>query len=419
MGRKFYWLMLLGVFLGAAGAAADVSWHFSRLFDEFSPPHNIATSGMVLNIVLLYWALWRHRAELSAPERTGLLLNAAGVALFLVTAPLDLLVHLIYGIDITTWSPTHLSLFYSAVLGLVGLLLAWVASPDGRKAGAWLLTGGIGTFLLSATLFPAYQQEYAAVALASLQRTGRAPWYVAPDMWRLAGPQAEKLAHGNIPDWLYIVYIAACVAFSLALVSALIRGHWASRAPHRLWHAFYGFGAATGVVALYLLFRLTARSIFGQVGMPTSELPWWELPLAAGIDLALLVAALLPDVLRAQPRVRILAAALGAGVGAAALSQTMELLRAHGDTVPTNPAGALPFAILAALLAAGLGAAIGARILTLAATAPAARTVRAEEPVPVGVAPALPRAHTFGPDGRVAHALERALRLAGSRGTRG
>jgi hypothetical protein len=377
---------------------------------------------MILNIILLYWALWRHRDRVTGAERTGLLLNAAGVAIFLVTAPLDLLVHLIYGVDITTWSPTHLALFYAAVLGLCGLLLAWVASPDGRKRGAWLLTGGIGVFLLSATLFPAYQQEYAAVALKSLQLTGHAPWYVAPDMWRLAGPQAQKLAHGNIPDWLYVVYAAACVAFSLSLVSTLVRGHWASQDRRRAW---YGFGTATAVVAAYLLFRITARAIFSRVGMPTSELPWWELLLAVCIDVALAVAATLPafklprwmplpNTLSAGARLAALAAAVGAGLGAVGLSLTMELLRAHGDTVPANPGGALPFAILMGALAAGFGATLGARMLALASAVPAPE----RQPAMVASASVLDRERTFGPDGRVAHALERAVRYAVSRGGR-
>ena len=138
MGRKFYVVWLTSAFLGAAGAAGDVSWHFSRLFDEFSPPHDIATAGTILNIVLLYWALVHERHRLAGPERFGLLVNAAGLVIYAVTIPLDLTYHLIFGIDITTWSPTHLMLFYSSCLGQVGALIAWLASPTARMRGGWV-----------------------------------------------------------------------------------------------------------------------------------------------------------------------------------------------------------------------------------------------------------------------------------------
>lgn len=385
MGRKFYGLWLLAAFLGAAGAAADVSWHFSRLFDEFSPPHDVATAGFILNLVLLWYALYRHRERVTGPERTGLLINAAGLALFLIGTPIDLTWHVIYGIDITTWSPTHLLLFYSAVLGQVGVLLAWLSSPTSRQRGAWVITFGISLLMLSATLFPFYQQEYAAIALDSLVRTGRAPWFVAPDMWALAGTQAQRLAHGGVPDWLYPVGEALLLSWALALSAVLMRTRlpeWDRDEAAGKASVWYGFGAATGLVVVYLLLRLLARTFFHLVGMPIAVIPVWQVPLALALDLALLVAALLPAGpwlarlpfplwVPARARQQVLLAAFGGVVGMLAYYGTMAGLRAGHTVEPPTPLATLPFALILAAFGAGIGTLLAARIAQSASAAPA------------------------------------------------
>jgi hypothetical protein len=385
VGRRFYALWLFAAFLGAAGAAGDVSWHFSRLFDELSPPHDVATTGFIINIALLWWALVRQRERVTGPERTGLLINAAGLAVFLVATPLDLGWHLIFGIDITTWSPTHLLLFYSAVLGQAGMLLAWLSSPTGRQRGAWVITFCIALLMVSATVFPFYQQEYAAVALDSLVRTGRAPWYVAPDMWALAGTQAQKLARNGTPDWLYPVGEALLLPWALTFSAGLMRARFPERegsAPADKGSVWHGFGAATGLIAAYLLLRLLARGIFHLVGMPIAVIPVWQLALALAVDGALLVAASLPAgawVARlplprwapARVRQEALVAALGSVVGTLAVYATMAGLRAAHAVEPPMPLATLPFALVMAAFGAGIGGLLAARVVQVASTAAA------------------------------------------------
>lgn len=384
MGRRFYVLWLLAALLGAVGAAADVSWHFSRLFDEFSPPHDIATTGFIANLVLLWWALYRQRERVTGPERTGLMINAVALALFLIGSPLDLAWHLAFGIDLTTWSPTHLLLFYSAVFGQAGVLLAWLSSPTGRQRGGWVITACIALLMISSTLFPFYQQEYAAVALDSLVRTGRAPWFVAPDMWALAGTQAQRLARNGTPDWLYPAGEALLLSWVLTLSAVLIRAHFPERVGARplgkgsVWH---GFGAATGLIAVYLLLRLCIRTIFHLVGMPIAVIPVWQLALALALDVALLLAASLPAKpwlarlplprwASARVRQQTLLAALGCVVGTLAVYATMAGLRAAHTIEPAVPLAALPFALILAALGAGIGCLLAARIAQVASTAP-------------------------------------------------
>lgn len=363
MGRKFYLLWLLSAALGALGAAADVSWHFSRVFDEFSPPHNVATTGFILNIGLLYWALVRHRDRLSDGERVGLMLNALGTALFLIGIPLDFTWHQIFGIDITTWSPTHLLLFYSACISEVGMLKAWLSSPEGRSRGSWAITFFICFFLLSAALFPLGQQEYAAVALDSLNRTGKAPWFVAPDLWALAGPQAVRLAKGGAPDWLYLVYQPAVATLVLTVVSVLLRFSAVrqDKAQTTAVSRWYSYLPATCLVLALLAFRLAGRMVFSIIGMPVATIPWWLIPLAVVLDVVFLFeparstrTQMLSARVRARPE-RVAAGVLGAVVATLAYYGSTLVLRNYHVLMPAMPLAALPVALVTASAGAVAG----------------------------------------------------------------
>lgn len=383
MGRKFYWYLVVASLLGTLGAAADVSWHFSRLFDEFSPPHDVATAGFLFNIFLLYWALWRHRDQVKGAERIGLIINGTGLAIFLIAAPLDLMWHLIFGIDITTWSPTHLMLFYSAVIGQTGAIISWLASRDRDHSGAWAITVSMCALLLSQALFPLYQQEYAAVALESLERTGLAPWYVAPDMWALAGRQAEKVARGGLPDGLYITYQAlmASAVLTLAAILTRVSVRWVDERRGRTVNWWSGAGAATGVVAVYLLFRIVMRGFFSLVGMPTAVVPLWLLPLGIAVDVAILLAVVLPELkvprwlpfphdTPEQAKRAAVIAALGGLLGALAQFGTLAGLDLAGVTVPATPAGAAIVALFTGAFGGLIGALLAARFVHVVGMSP-------------------------------------------------
>ncbi|GAC1451940.1 MAG: hypothetical protein PVSMB4_12110 [Ktedonobacterales bacterium] len=383
MARRFYILWLVAATLGAVGAAADIAWHFSRLFDEFSPPHNIATVGFIMNLGLLFWALVVRRRDVVGPERSALLLTACMVAVYLIAIPLDLTWHVIFGIDITTWSPTHLLLFYSSWLGQVAMMLAWLASPTARARGGWAITFAIGVLQLASGLFPLGQQEYGAVALDSLTRTGRAPWYVAPDMWALAGTQAERLARGGAPNWLYLVLTSALGGLCLTLGASLIRSYgWSpTQRTARSFSQWAVPGAATALVGAFLLFRMVMRTIFAAVHLPVAVVPSWLLAIGIVVAGSLFLAPRLatrtlpewmPFPLWATARTRqtTIVAALGGMLGSLALYATMETLRAAHAIVPAAPLAALPVAVLAGGAGSAAGALLAARMLQIAATTP-------------------------------------------------
>lgn len=393
MGRKFYLLWLLSAALGAIGAAADVSWHFSRFFDEFSPPHNVATTGFILNIGLLYWALIRHRNRLSDGERVGLMINVIGTAMFLIGIPIDYTVHQISGVDITTWSPSHLLLFYSACVSEVGMLKAWLSSPEGRGRGSWVITFFICFFFLSAMLFPLGQQEYAAVALDSLNRTGKAPWFVAPDLWAIAGPQAVRLAKGGAPDWLYLAYQPAIAALVLTVVSVLVRFNAAreDKSQTRIVRQWYRYLPATGLVLALLAFRIAGRTVFSLIGMPVATIPWWLIPLALVLDVAFLFESWLPVLTRALParvqaRPEVVLGAIGAIVGTLAYYGSMQVLRAYHVLMPAAPLAVLPVALVTAAAGAVVGALLAKWVLELVEAQPMRSTTstRSAKPALVG-----------------------------------
>src|SRR5215469_12768775 len=210
MPRRYYVLWLIGMALTEIGSTLDVSWHFGHVFDEISPPHLTSFAGVCLMVGLLYWALVRERQRVIGLERTALLAAAVALGFGIADMPLDLLWHLTFGVDITTWSPTHLMLNFPSDVYNVCVIVALLASPAVRNLGGW--TWAIVFVVcfrnILTTHFALNQQEYGAVALASLQRTGRIPWYVEPELWRLAGPQVVQLVTGGVPDWLYFIYFA-------------------------------------------------------------------------------------------------------------------------------------------------------------------------------------------------------------------
>jgi hypothetical protein len=257
------WFFAAGI-VQAIGSALDVSWHFSRLFDEYSPPHLITACGFLVNLALVYWALARVRV--TGVERTGWRLNALGTMLFLVAIPLDYLWHLLFGLDNTAWSPPHLMLFYSAAPITLGVLLAWLAQPASRAGWGQALTFGICALFVSNTLFPLSQLDYAAVVTEALSRSGRIPWYVTPELWAAAGARAQRLAEGNTPSWIYLVGTAALASASLTCGRLILQAQWRGG---RVWLMAW---PATLLVMCVLFFRLLMRGTLILLAWPCAAL---------------------------------------------------------------------------------------------------------------------------------------------------
>ena len=108
-------------------------------------------------------------------ERTALLVGAVALAIGIADMPFDFLWHITFGIDITTWSPTHLMLNFPSDVYNVCVITALLASPAARGLGAWVIVFAISFRNILTTHFALNQQEYGSVALASLQHTGKLP----------------------------------------------------------------------------------------------------------------------------------------------------------------------------------------------------------------------------------------------------
>jgi hypothetical protein len=390
---RYYVLWLVAMGLAEAGAAFDVSYHFGHVFDYFSIPHITVAVGVCLMVALLAWALVRERERVAGLERAALLVGAAALAVGILDEPLDLLYHLTFGVDITMWSPTHLMLNYPADVLNVCVVTALLASPAARGRGAWAIVFAIAFRNVLTTHFALYQQEYGAVALNALNTTGRAPWYVEPALWKLAGPRAAQLVTGGVPDWLYLLYFAFALSYALTLCAVVLQGRRGQRKKRRTDVWPWRFGTATALALCFVAWRLAFRGLFGAIHAAYGVIPFYVVPMGIAIDLTLafgpqVTQRLLADrVVVLRPHLHLIVAGVAGVLAALALFGGMELMRAAHTPVPAAPLLALPFACLTGAAGAALGAWIATRVRELVS---ASRAVRATEPRR-GRVPVLPR----------------------------
>jgi hypothetical protein len=182
-------LLLLGTLLVAYGGFFwDVAWHIDIGRDEFlfSPPHVYLLVGLagfgVAGAVSTHLATrmradvgWRVR-RWTVPLGAAGLLAAGGLAM--AGYWIDEAWHAVYGLDVTMWSPPHLTMISSAVFSpLAGwLLLAEAGRGAGnrlvRRHGRPLLAGVVLVALSAWQLefdlgVPFWQQAYQPVLMAS------------------------------------------------------------------------------------------------------------------------------------------------------------------------------------------------------------------------------------------------------------
>lgn len=301
--KKVYGLWLLAFSLKLFGAGWDTSWHFKYFFDTFSPPHNINTVGFILAwlLIIYHWGgtaqaqRWVKRlplflqgftrrwilVERLGPERYmdrgSLWIATTGMLVFLIAAPLDQIWHRVFGLDLTTWSPTHLALFAGTELAILGVLLGLYRRRTGER-GAFESIGLVlfSGFLLEAFLFATGQQEYGYIALYALNH----PEYVTvqhlttfpiPALLAQAQAQggAQALATGQVPTWVYPLY-------QLLVVCAVLQ--FARQVHPRIW-------TATVVTALYLAYRLLARFLLHSFDFPVSFVPYYLIGIGLSLDL--------------------------------------------------------------------------------------------------------------------------------------
>jgi hypothetical protein len=367
MPRRYYVLWLVGMALTEIGSTLDVSWHFGHVFDEISPPHLTSFSGTCLMAGLLLWALVRERERVVGLERKALIVAAVALAIGIADMPFDFLWHQLFGVDITTWSPTHLMLNFPSDVYNVCVIVALLASPAARSLGAWAIAFAICFRNILTTHFALNQQEYGSVALASIQKTGKPPWYVEPALWTLAGPRAAQLVTGGIPNWVYLVYFSLALTYALTFGATVLgRRTRETRRRTDMWPL--PFGVATALALVFVLWRLGFQALFLFVHQAYPVVDWYIIPVGVVIDLAVVFGPRIAEAVSGgrdaalRPYAGLIVAGFSGVVTAIVLYGGIELMGAAGQIVPATPLVALPFACLTGAFGAILGHTVATRV---------------------------------------------------------
>lgn len=258
--RVIYGLWFAAFTLKLIGSSWDMAWHFRYLRDDLAPPHIINTIGTFLAIGLVIY----HTLTGFGITKRGLLMVQAGMGTFLLAIPLDLLNHAIFGLDITSWSPTHALLYLGTAVMLIGVLDGWLELAEPGQ-GRRVLALGFAVFFLENILFPLGQQEYGRLALEAL-------WSGAPtadnELLAAGGANIAEFAL-PVPNWVYPLWLIGSTTLTLLVARSVVKGQW----------------TATTIAVGYLAYRLIGYGLLRGANFPPSFIPWMLLPGALAIDL--------------------------------------------------------------------------------------------------------------------------------------
>ena len=295
--RTVYGLWIAALTLKQLGATWDVAWHFRWLRDDLAPPHLLNSAGTALVILLVAAHTWTGYGV----DRATLRLMQAGIAIFLLAVPVDLVNHAVNGLDITAWSFSHALLYLGTAVMLAGVMRGWWRYGTGRPRTPVLVV--LWAFALETVWFPAGQQEHGVLAVAAWDRgePDAEPillQFAADQIGRPVDRAAVLHFALPVPDWVYPVWLVAAAGIVLVLARMMIGRRW----------------AATAVATLYVGYRCVAWLALVGAGFPPSAVPFVLLGVAIEIDVAFL-GRRVPDLLRPVPgAVLVAAAAAGCAV---------------------------------------------------------------------------------------------------------
>ncbi|MEH7334070.1 hypothetical protein V7161_15605 [Neobacillus drentensis] len=246
---KYYRLWVIAFLLKFIGSAWDASYHFKYLFEEYSIPHIVNTLGFALGAILLFQE-WRQTQHMDRFSRN---LITIGYALFLIGIPLDFTYHIAYGIDLTTWSPTHFIYYIATDIMIFGVWRGYFiysrdVKPTWKSMHTWF-----AMFLLECFMFPNMQQENGAI---SYDQYIHGKSIASKEILELISDPASQI-FGGIPEWVYPIYSVIMVA---ALTIIIIR-------------IYRNYSIPVAAAVLYILLRFVGKTIFFAVGYPTSYVP--------------------------------------------------------------------------------------------------------------------------------------------------
>jgi hypothetical protein len=276
-----YRTWVVALLLKALGSGWDVAWHFRFNRDDFAPPHNInlVGDGIAIALVLFHWY-----TRLGV-DRLALRLMVGGAALFVFSAPVDVINHRINGLDITSWSITHFGLYTGTGIMIAGVIRGWHVHGAGRSDRS-LLLGVLWFFFLENVWFPAQHQEYGVEEIASWDRGEP---YAERSLLEFAAEQIGRpvdrasVVEFALPvaPWVYPVWIVAAVGLTLVVARRTMRPRW----------------TATTLAGAYVAWRCVLFPLLAVAKFPTSAVPF--LILAAGVAVDLVCRLDLPDLAEA------------------------------------------------------------------------------------------------------------------------
>jgi len=263
-----YRTWFIALVLKALGSGWDVAWHFRWIRDDFAPPHdiNLVGDGMAIVLILI------HGYTRLGMDRQSWRLAAGGAALFVLSAPIDVINHRINGLDITSWSITHFGLYAGTAIMIAGVIRGWYIISGGRPN---LLLGGFCLAFVENVWFPAQHQEYGVEELASWDR-GKP--YAEPSLLQFAANQIGRpmdrvaLEHFALPvaSWVYPVWTVAAFGLTLVIARRVINLPW----------------TATALAGGYLLWRCVLYPVLAVTHFPTSAVPFFIVAIGVSVDLA-------------------------------------------------------------------------------------------------------------------------------------
>jgi uncharacterized integral membrane protein len=245
---KYYKLWALALFLKVVGSSWDASYHFKYFFEEYSLPHIVNFIGFALGGLLLIQE-YRNLQYLTLTARTWITI---GYILFIIGIPLDFTYHLLRGIDLTTWSPTHFIYYLATGVMIYGVWRGYYhfdpSPPNWRSLHTlWAF------FIIEALWFPCMQQENGAISLFEyLHHQSIASKEI---LELIKDPKSQIF--GGVPDWVYPVY-----GSSVLILFAMI---------HR--KLFSDMQIIIAATAGYIVYRYMVKFIFHLVAYPTSFVP--------------------------------------------------------------------------------------------------------------------------------------------------
>jgi uncharacterized integral membrane protein len=246
---KYYRLWVLAFLLKFIGSAWDASYHFKYLFEEYSIPHIVNTIGFALGAYLLIQE-WRRLHYLDRFSRN---LITIGYVIFLIGIPLDFTYHIAYGIDLTTWSPTHFIYYIGTAIMIFGVWRGYLQYTRDIQPSWWSIHTWFAMYLLECLMFPNMQQENGSI---SYDQYIHGKSIASKEILELISDPASQI-FGGIPEWVYPIYSILMVALLTILIIRYCRD----------------YTIPVMATALYILLRFVGKAIFAAVGYPTSYVP--------------------------------------------------------------------------------------------------------------------------------------------------